>query len=163
MAGRPLRTQGIMELIAQESTMHPYLLERIANGDSMRDIATEEGYTLAALMAFLSAPERRQSLLDARASAAAAMVSDSIQIADNGADTSAPDPARDKLRVQARQWAASRMDRAAWGQQSGPSVEVNVANLYLGAMRTVQPDENALVIDAVADAVADPAEPAAVA
>ena len=137
-----------MELIAQQETMHPYLLERIANGDSMRDIATEEGYTLAALMAFLSAPERRQSLLDARASAAAAMVSDSIQIADNGADTSAPDPARDKLRIQARQWAASRMDRAAWGQQSGPSLEVNVAHLYLGAMRSVQPGDSAVVIDA---------------
>ena len=137
-----------MELIAQQETMHPYLLERIANGDSMRDIATEEGYTPAALMAFLSAPERRQSLLDARASAAAAMVSDSIQIADNGADTSAPDPARDKLRIQARQWAASRMDRAAWGQQSGPSLEVNVAHLYLGAMRSVQPGDSAVVIDA---------------
>lgn len=146
-----------MELIAQEATMHPYLLERIANGDSMRDIATEEGYTLAALMAFLSAPERRQSLLDARASAAAAMVSDSIQIADNGADTSAPDPARDKLRIQARQWAASRMDRASWGQQSGPSTEINVAHLYLGAMRHAQPIDTSVVIDAVAE----PAEPAA--
>lgn len=148
-----------MELIAQEATMHPYLLERIANGDSMRDIATEEGYTLAALMAFLSAPERRQSLLDARASAAAAMVSDSIQIADNGADTSAPDPARDKLRIQARQWAASRMDRASWGQQSGPSTEINVAHLYLGAMRHAQPIDTSVVIDAIAD----PADPAAVA
>jgi hypothetical protein len=137
--------------------MHPYLLERISNGDSMRDIATEEGYTLAALMAFLSAPERRQSLLDARASAAAAMVSDSIQIADNGADTSAPDPARDKLRIQARQWAASRMDRASWGQQSGPSTEINVAHLYLGAMRHAQPIDTSVVIDAIAE----PAEPAA--
>jgi hypothetical protein len=87
------------------------------------------------------------------------MVSDSIQIADNGADTSAPDPARDKLRIQARQWAASRMDRASWGQQSGPSVDINVSNLYLGAMRTVQPSDNAVVIEAVAD----PADPAAVA
>ena len=120
----------------------------------------ELGYTYAALSDWLNDPSRVDLLRRARARAASVLVDQSLEIADNGADTSAPDPARDKLRVQARQWAASRMDRAAWGQQSGPSVELNVAHLYLGAMRTVQPDENALVIDAVADAVADPADPA---
>ena len=157
MAGRPLYRATMTELNQITPRIHQYLLDRIANGDKMRDIATEEGYTLAALLAYLSAPERRQSLLDARAIAAGNLVEDTISIADNGADTSAPDPARDKLRIQARQWLAARWDRTTYGERSGPSVEVNVANMYLGAMRSVQPGDTAVAIEATAE----PAEPAA--
>ena len=160
MAGNPQRNADIARLRFCTPQQASDIWDAIHSGLSIRNAAAELGYTYAALSDWLNHPERVELLKRARARAASVLVDQSLEIADNGADTSAPDPARDKLRVQARQWAASRMDRAAWGQQSGPSVELNVAHLYLGAMRTVQPDENALVIDAVADAVADPADPA---
>ena len=79
-----------------------------------------------------------------------------IEIADNGADTSAPDPARDKLRIQARQWLASRWDRTTYGERSVAGVEVNVANLYLNAMRNVQPGDSSAVTIEHAPPSADP-------
>ena len=157
MAGNPLRNADIARLRFCTPQQASEIWDAINSGISIRNTAMELGYTYAALSDWLNHPERVELLKRARARAASVLVDQSLEIADNGADTSAPDPARDKLRVQARQWAASRMDRASWGQQSGPSIEVNLSNLYLGAMRNVQPVDNALVFDAVAD----PADPAA--
>ena len=157
MAGNPLRNADIARLRFMTPQQASDIWDAIHSGLSIRNAAMELGYTYAALSDWLNDPSRVELLKRARARAAGVLVEESLEIADNGADTSAPDPARDKLRIQARQWAASRMDRASWGQQSGPSTEINVAHLYLGAMRTVQPAGNAVVIDAVAE----PAEPAA--
>ena len=161
MAGNPQRNADIARLRFCTPQQASDIWDAINSGLSIRNAAAELGYTYAALSDWLNHPERVELLKRARARAASVLVDQSLEIADNGADTSAPDPARDKLRVQARQWAASRMDRASWGQQSGPSLEVNVSNLYLGAMRSVQPGDTAIVIEAVAEPEEPVTEPAA--
>lgn len=156
MAGHPQRRIDEQRLACITPPSASAIWDCIHSGLSIRNTAMELGYTYAALSDWLHDPARRDILNAARARAAGHLVEDTISIADNGADTSAPDPARDKLRIQARQWLASRWDRTTYGERSGPSVEVNVANMYLNAMRNVQPVDTAVVIDAVPPTAVDP-------
>jgi hypothetical protein len=155
MAGNPLRNADIARLRFCTPQQASEIWDAINSGLSIRNAAMELGYTYSALSDWLNDPARAELLKRARARAAAHLAEETLGIADNGADTSAPDAARDKLRIQARQWLASKWDRASWGQQSGTSLEVNVSNLYLGAMRSVQPGDSAVVIEATAEPGSD--------
>jgi hypothetical protein len=119
----------------------------------------ELGYTYAALSDWLHHPDRIGIFKNARARSAAHLAEETLGIADNGADTSAPDAARDKLRIQARQWLASKWDRHTYGEVKAESNTLNMQAIFLQSLRNVQPD-NAVVIEAVADP-ADPAAPPA--
>lgn len=147
MAGNPQRNADIERLRFCTPHQATQIWDAINSGLSIRNAAMELGYTYAALSDWLNDPSRVELLKRARARAAGNLVEQTVEIADNGADTSTPDPARDKLRIQARQWLASRWDRATYGERSGAAVEVNVANMYLNAMRAVQPVDNAVVIE----------------
>ena len=156
MAGNPQRNADIERLRFCTPQQATEIWDAINSGLSIRNAAMELGYTYAALSDWLNDPSRVELLKRARARAAGNLVEDTLGIADNGADTSAPDPARDKLRIQARQWLASRWDRTTYGERSGPSVEVNVATMYLGAMRSVQPVDTAAVTIEHAPVATDP-------
>ncbi len=129
------------------------ILDDIKAGHPLRVVAGRAGVCRAALEEWMHGDSSRWDHYNrARTRRATDMVEETIEIADNGADASAPDPARDKLRIQARQWLASRWDRAQYGAQQAAGVEINVGNMFLSAMRTVQPIDNATVIDATAEA-----------
>ncbi len=66
-----------------------------------------------------------------------------------GAQTS--DAARDKLRIQARQWLAARWDRKTYGEAPpAAGVTINVDGSFLASMRRVQVDDAPAAIDGVA-------------
>ena len=133
------------------------IIDDIKAGNPLRVVAGRAGVCRAALEEWMHGDSSRWEHYNrARTRRATDMAEDTIEIADNGAATSAPDAARDKLRIQARQWLASRWDRTIYGERSGPSVEVNVANMYLNAMRNVQPVDTAAVTIEHAPTSAEP-------
>lgn len=156
MAGNPLRNADIARLRFCTPQQASEIWDAINSGLSIRNAAMELGYTYAALSDWLNDPARAELLKRARARAAGVLAEETLGIADNGADTSAPDAARDKLRIQARQWLASKWDRHTYGEVKAESNTLNMQAIFLQSLRNVQPD-NAVVIDAVAE----PAEPAA--
>lgn len=158
MAGRPNLNADRHALAHMYPKDFDAILHDIDEGLTLRQVADNAGVGRAALTEWLEADRegRLERYNRARVRKATELADQTIEIADNGADTSAPDPARDKLRIQARQWLASRWDRTTYGERSVAGVEVNVANLYLNAMRNVQPGDSSAVTIEHAPPSADP-------
>ena len=123
------------------------LIARIAH-DSMKNVAAYAGVGITALMRWIDADaDRTAAYIRARASKASILADETIEIADSGVDASAPDAARDKLRIQARQWLASRWDRQQYGDRHDGAVTINVQSLHLDALRRRASAEAPIHID----------------
>lgn len=111
-------------------------IEQIANmfeaGMSETRICMQLGVSKKALTEWLDRPEQESFLTRTRARAADALVSQTIEIAD---ETDISEVNKARLRVQTRQWVAERWNPAAYAQNKMPSVTVNLANLRLDALR----------------------------
>ena len=144
------------------------LISKIAH-DTIKDVAASAGVGITALLRWIDADtDRTAAYIRARAAKASILADETILIADNGAAESAADPARDKLRIQARQWLAARWDRQQYGDRQDSTVSINVQSLHLDAFRRRSPpaDEplhidvspsaaSTLTIDAVPTTVSD--------
>jgi hypothetical protein len=162
MAGRPKVRADLAKLTTLTVGDADMIFERIGSGEMLYRIAATLGVGRTALAEWLDAsPERQTRLKRARERSASALAEQTIEIADNGATVTAPgdpqesDPARDKLRIQTRQWLASRWDRETYGEQKGPQVTINLATLHLDALRQ-QKAPAARVIEAPAESAATP-------
>lgn len=160
MAGRPKRNADLAILNNILPKQGNAIFEAVADGTPLRRIAENNAIGLWALATWLEDPARIESYKRARARAASRLAEQTIEIADGpekaavtGA-TDAPaesDVGRDKLRIQSRQWLASRWDRETYGEQKGPQVTINLATLHLDALRRkpitidAQPDRTAPV------------------
>ena len=93
---------------------------RVAEGKSLRGIAEEEGMpSLRTMMKWSSLhPEFARLLALARLDKAASMMDESITIADEPVADVAQ-AARNRVRVQARQYMAARLDPARWAEKIG--------------------------------------------
>ena len=100
--------------------------ECVGNGERLVDIARRFGVKRGQLKMWIDAKPERVAAYNAGLSALAdEYAMDTVRIADeqqavekeNG-QVYDPDVGRDKLRVDARKWAAGKMDRARWGEQS---------------------------------------------
>jgi hypothetical protein len=101
-------------------------------GMSETRICMQLGVSKKALTEWLDRPEQESFLTRTRARAADALVSQTIEIAD---ETDISEVNKARLRVQTRQWVAERWNPAAYAQNKMPSVTVNLANLRLDALR----------------------------
>ena len=101
-------------------------------GMSETRICVQLGVSKKALTEWLDRPEQEGFLSRVRARAADALVSQTIEIAD---ETDISEVNKARLRVQTRQWVAERWNPAAYAQNKMPSVTVNLANLRLDALR----------------------------
>lgn len=106
---------------------------RVHEGAPLTQVARELGETIDAVYYWVMLDENRRTLLaQARKASAAAMVDETLEIANNSLF-----PVEDrKLKIQTRQWIASRTDREAWGEQQKAAVEVNID--ILGVLREVK-------------------------
>lgn len=145
MAGRPKRTADLAVLGNFRPAQAQQIYESIGAGDSLGSIAEAHGVGRWALTTWLEDPARVDLYKRARVRAASALAEKTIEIADNaaaGTDGDAPaesDVARDKLRIQARQWLSSRWDRETYGDRANTSVVVNMATLHIDALRRAGP------------------------
>jgi hypothetical protein len=117
------------------------VLIRVARGETGAVIAKALGTSELVLNEWLDDPARGETVRRARRAGAAAMAEQTLAIAEGELPTVHPvtgelivDPARDKLRIQTRQWVAERRDRATWGTVKD-GVTINIAGLHLDALR----------------------------
>jgi hypothetical protein len=71
----------------------------------------------------------------ARAKAADKLAVETLDIADSMADTN---PQRDVQRIRTRQWLAERWDQKTYGLQKAASVNINIQDLRMAALRHVE-------------------------
>jgi hypothetical protein len=160
MAGAPKRRADKALLNSLTTGDCDDILDRIGNAESLRAVAEHYNVSRRALTEWLEDDDDRSSRYKrARVQAAGMLAEESINIADGiddpnrhdykaGEDgkcaicglggiatTHIGDSARDKLRLGARQWLASRWDRETYGEQKQPTVQINLATLHLDALR----------------------------
>jgi predicted transcriptional regulator len=138
MAGRPKRKAALVLL--SEMGIGP-VAEKIAEGGTLRVIAQELGISQAALHEFLTAPAHLDHYSRARARRAERLAEETLEIA----DTATPENAQvARLQVDTRKWVASHLDKQTWGDDRGATVNINIADLHLAALRKPASD----VVDA---------------
>jgi len=106
------------------------ILDQIAQGRSIADLARERNVSRAFLSEILN--QDLPALRAARALAASAFAEQSIEIAD-AAEPATAQVAR--LRIETRQWLAARWGREVYGERSGPSVQLNLAQVHADVIR----------------------------
>lgn len=132
MAGRPKRTADLTILSNIVPSAAAEIYTNLEAGKSLWKCAELFGVSKTALTDWLEHPDRIELYKRARTRAASTYAQETIEIADTSAADAA---AKDKLRVQTRQWLASRWDRETYGEQKGPQVTINLATLHLDALR----------------------------
>lgn len=129
MAGRP-KTRAAMAKLAEMGAERVF--ELIAQGGTVKRIAQELQVSEATVHGFVKAPERAADYARARARRAELLADEALEIA----DAARPEDAQvAKLRVDARKWFASKLDRTTFGDDRGPLVSVNLADMHIGALR----------------------------
>ncbi len=109
------------------------ICERIANGETMVKIAADFGENRDLLGNWLySTPEGREMATRARARSANALAEQALTIADKGTTENAP---KTRLQVETRRWLASKYDAAVYGDTRGPTVQINIGQLHIDALR----------------------------
>lgn len=129
-------TTSIVRTKCRRHRLDPYeekIFQDIQEGATLKSVAKEMGETEGALYYWVMLDDARKGrLARVRQAAAAAMVDETLEIADNSLY-----PVEDrKLKIQTRQWIASRTDRETWGEQQKAAVEVNID--ILGVLRDVK-------------------------
>jgi hypothetical protein len=124
------------------------VLQLVAQGKSLVDIGKLPGYPGAGtVMGWLQRePDFAQAMQLANAARAEYLVDEALSIADDSSQDyqyktmrdgrqelvyNHEHPARAKLRVQARQWIAARLDRNAWGDKSHVSIDQRILTVNL--------------------------------
>lgn len=108
------------------------ILERVAGGETLSQIAEDLGWPRQMLSDWLNGdPERQAALKRARASSASALAEQSLKIAD---EVGPLDVQKARLQVDTRRWLASRYDPATYGDQKA-AVEISIGQLHIQALR----------------------------
>lgn len=141
MPGRPKRTH---DLVALDRIGAERVEDLLASAMPLAAVCRELKVGKQALFAWLEADASRTGLLArARARAAHTLADEVLEIADS-ADASEVQVA--KLRVESRRWLASKWNAAAYGEQKGQNITIDVGSMFLTASK--KPGDNAQVIDA---------------
>jgi len=108
------------------------LLARIAGGEPLKTVAETIGVSRQVLSGFLNSERNRDGLRAAREQAAHVFAEEALAISDAATPQ---DVQVAKLRVDTRRWIASKWDRALYGDDRNPLVNISVANLHLDSLR----------------------------
>lgn len=133
MAGNPKKRADFAALDSLTTGDWDYILDQVANRSSLSDIATHFRVSRRSLTDWIEADDERHAAYKrARIGAAGLLAEQVIEYADSSTPETA---AADKLKIQARQWLASRWDRDTYGESKAPQVQINLATLHLDALR----------------------------
>jgi hypothetical protein len=108
------------------------ILDQIAQGRSIAELARDRNVSRAFLSEILNSPENLPALRAARAFAATAFAEETVSIAD-AAEPATAQVAR--LRIDARQWLAARWGREVYGDRGVPSVQLSLAQIHADTIR----------------------------
>lgn len=135
MASNPIETQMWAKIDKMGGVDR--IIERVAEGDSLKIIAEEIGISRSFLSWKVNAiPGVKERLVQARKSRADKWAEEAIEIADTvDADPNQINKAR--LRIDSRKWLAGVDDPDRFGQKQA-QVNISLGGLHLDALRKVQ-------------------------
>jgi len=131
MAGRPKFKQDIALL---EDLPDDMIVSMFEAGKSQTQICYELGIGRRALEQWIEDTDPT-IIARARAKAADKLAVETLDIADSMADSN---PQRDVQRIRTRQWLAERWDQKTYGLQKAASVNINIQDLRMAALRHVE-------------------------
>ena len=131
MAGRP-KFRKDMELL--EELPDDMIVSMFEAGKSQTMICYELGIGRRALEQWIEDTDPH-IIARARAKAADKLAVETLDIADSMADSN---PQRDVQRIRTRQWLAERWDQKTYGLQKAASVNINIQDLRMAALRHVE-------------------------
>ena len=131
MAGRPKFRQDMALL---EDLPDDLIVSMFEAGKSQTQICYEMGIGRRALEQWIEDTDPT-IIARARAKAADKLAVETLDIADSMADSN---PQRDVQRIRTRQWLAERWDQKTYGLQKAASVNINIQDLRMAALRHVE-------------------------
>ena len=111
------------------------IFSMVEAGKSIADICIDLGISKRALDEWIDENDHGAMITRARTRAADLLACDTIKIADSMADSN---PQRDVQRIRTRQWLAERWDQKTYGLQKAASVNINIQDLRMAALRHVE-------------------------
>jgi hypothetical protein len=131
VAGRPKFRQDMALL---EDLPDDMIVSMLEVGKSQTQICYELGIGRRALEQWIEDTDP-SIIARARAKAADKLAVETLEIADSMADSN---PQRDVQRIRTRQWLAERWDQKTYGLQKAASVNINIQDLRMAALRHVE-------------------------
>lgn len=131
MPGRPKFRQDMALL---EDLPEDMIISMLEVGKSQTMICYELGIGRRALEQWIEDTDP-SIIARARAKAADKLAVETLEIADSMADSN---PQRDVQRIRTRQWLAERWDQKTYGLQKAASVNINIQDLRMAALRHVE-------------------------
>jgi len=131
MAGRPKFREDMALL---EDLPDDMIVSMFEAGKSQTQICYEMGIGRRALEQWIEDTDPT-IIARARAKAADKLAVETLVIADSMADSN---PQRDVQRIRTRQWLAERWDQKTYGLQKAASVNINIQDLRMAALRHVE-------------------------
>lgn len=132
MVGNPKRRRDVAFLNDMPEEM---IFSMIEAGKSIANICIDLGISKRALDDWIEENDHGAMITRARARAADLMACETIEIAD-GMDVDHAQ--RDVQRIRTRQWLAERWDQKTYGLQKAASVNINIQDLRMAALRHVE-------------------------
>jgi hypothetical protein len=130
MPGQPETREMLSAITAAGGA--PRLLERIAGGETIIEIAKSLDISRQIISKLLNSDDHREALRSARKEAASGLAEESLMIADRATIESVQVA---KLQTDVRRWMAGKWDRETYGEQKGSQVTINLASLHIDALR----------------------------
>lgn len=141
MAGRPV-TRQVLARIKERGGFEP-IFERKINGESVGKIAEDYGCSRGTLMLILNSKKLAPKLVEAQRIGAHANVERALQLLEEIDPEGPSGQARIALansKVKLLQWMAEKYDKEFFGPpKTGTNITVNVEDLWLTAVKAVQP------------------------
>jgi len=132
VVGNPKRKQDVAFLNEMPEEM---IFSMVEAGASIANICISLGISKRALDDWIEENDHGAMIARARTRAADLMACETIEIADGMADSN---PQRDVQRIRTRQWLAERWDQKTYGLQKAASININIQDLRMAALRHVE-------------------------
>ena len=129
MVGNPKRKQDVAFLNDMPEEL---IFSMVEAGKSIANICIDLGISKRALDDWIEENDHGAMIARARTRAADLMACETIEIAD-GMDVDHAQ--RDVQRIRTRQWLAERWDQKTYGLQKAASVNINIQDLRMAALR----------------------------
>jgi transposase-like protein len=138
LTGQPI-ARRLAERILEEGGDEA-VLDRVADGESVVEIAKDYKVSRSTLMRWLKKDDgRHEAYQEAKSESADALVEEAGDILDNASTESGPHVQKAKSRAEHKRWLASKRDRVQYGDDAKALIAVNVdlSSLHLDALREV--------------------------
>ena len=132
MVGNPKRKQDVAFLNEMPEEM---IFSMVEAGKSIANICISLGISKRALDDWIEENDHSAMIARARTRAADLIACETIEIAD-GMDVDHAQ--RDVQRIRTRQWLAERWDQKTYGLQKAASININIQDLRMAALRHVE-------------------------